>query len=97
VETVPTFSSVAYVCLPLGDKYRAQGSMCPLPVFCNCPFFPSPSSTALCRRRHLSPRRHRELISTLMAGKSQVLLVDAWVHSSVTERKMEELVHDGLL
>jgi hypothetical protein len=32
-----------------------------------------------------------------MAGKSQVLPVDAWVYSSMTERKLEELVHDGLL
>jgi hypothetical protein len=32
-----------------------------------------------------------------MAGKSQILSVDAWAHSSVTERKLEELVHDGLL
>jgi hypothetical protein len=32
-----------------------------------------------------------------MAGKSQVLPVDAWVRSSVTERKLEELVRDGLL
>jgi hypothetical protein len=32
-----------------------------------------------------------------MARKSQVLPVDAWVRSSVTERRLEELVHDGLL
>jgi hypothetical protein len=32
-----------------------------------------------------------------MAGKSQVLPADAWVRSSVTERKLEDLVHDGLL
>jgi hypothetical protein len=32
-----------------------------------------------------------------MAGKSQVLPTDAWVRSSVMERKLEELVHDGLL
>jgi hypothetical protein len=32
-----------------------------------------------------------------MAGKSHILPTDAWVHSSVTERKLEELVHDGLL
>jgi hypothetical protein len=35
--------------------------------------------------------------STLIAGKSQVLPVDAWVHSSKMERKLEDLVHDGLL
>jgi hypothetical protein len=32
-----------------------------------------------------------------MVGKSQILPVDVWVCSSVTERKLEELVHDGLL
>jgi hypothetical protein len=32
-----------------------------------------------------------------MAGKSQILPADAWVRSSVTEWKLEELVYDGLL
>jgi hypothetical protein len=32
-----------------------------------------------------------------MAGKSQVLPMDAWVRSLVMERKLEDLVHDGLL
>jgi hypothetical protein len=32
-----------------------------------------------------------------MVGKSQILLVDVWARSSVTERKLEELVCDGLL
>jgi hypothetical protein len=32
-----------------------------------------------------------------MAGKSQILPADAWARSSVMERKLEELVHDGLL
>jgi hypothetical protein len=32
-----------------------------------------------------------------MAGKSQILPADAWARSSVTERKLEELVCDGLL
>jgi hypothetical protein len=32
-----------------------------------------------------------------MASKSQILPVDAWARSSVTERKLEELVRDGLL
>jgi hypothetical protein len=32
-----------------------------------------------------------------MAGKSQILSVDAWARSSVIERKLEELVCDGLL
>jgi hypothetical protein len=35
--------------------------------------------------------------STPMAGKSQVLPADVWVHSSVMERKLEELVRNGLL
>jgi hypothetical protein len=32
-----------------------------------------------------------------MAGKSQILPTDAWARSSVTEMKLEELVHDSLL
>jgi hypothetical protein len=32
-----------------------------------------------------------------MAGKSQILPADAWAHSLVTKRKLEELVCDGLL
>jgi hypothetical protein len=32
-----------------------------------------------------------------MGGKSKILPVDAWAHSSVTERKLEELVRDVLL
>jgi hypothetical protein len=32
-----------------------------------------------------------------MAGKSQILPADAWARSSVIERKLEELVRDGLL
>jgi hypothetical protein len=32
-----------------------------------------------------------------MAGKSQILPADAWARSSVTERRLEELVRDGLL
>jgi hypothetical protein len=32
-----------------------------------------------------------------MAGKSQILPTDAWARSSVTERRLEELVCDGLL
>jgi hypothetical protein len=32
-----------------------------------------------------------------MAGKSQLLPVDAWANSLVTERRLEELVRDGLL
>jgi hypothetical protein len=32
-----------------------------------------------------------------MADKSQILSADVWACSSVMERKLEELVHDGLL
>jgi hypothetical protein len=32
-----------------------------------------------------------------MAGKSQVLPTEVWIHSSVMERRLEELVHNGLL
>jgi hypothetical protein len=32
-----------------------------------------------------------------MAGKSPVLPVDLWIRSSVTEKKLQELVRDGLL
>jgi hypothetical protein len=32
-----------------------------------------------------------------MASKSQLLPADAWAASSVTEKRLEELVHDGLL
>jgi hypothetical protein len=32
-----------------------------------------------------------------MAGKSQILPANAWARSSVTERRLEELVRDGLL
>jgi hypothetical protein len=34
---------------------------------------------------------------TTMAGKSQILPTDVWAHSLVMERKLEELVHNGLL
>jgi hypothetical protein len=32
-----------------------------------------------------------------MAGKGQILPTDDWAASSVTERRLEELVEDGLL
>jgi hypothetical protein len=32
-----------------------------------------------------------------MASKSQLLPTDAWAASSVTEKRLEELVRDGLL
>jgi hypothetical protein len=32
-----------------------------------------------------------------MVGKSPVLPADPWIRSSVIEKKLQELVHDGLL
>jgi hypothetical protein len=32
-----------------------------------------------------------------MAGKIQILPADVWAHSSVMERRLEELVRDGLM
>jgi hypothetical protein len=32
-----------------------------------------------------------------MAGKSPVLPVDPWIHSSMMEKKLQKLMHDGLL
>jgi hypothetical protein len=37
------------------------------------------------------------LFPTTMAGKSQIFPADTWAHSSVTERRLEELVRDRLL
>jgi hypothetical protein len=54
-------------------------------------------SAALHHRRHLFLGRRCTPFSTTMAGKSQILPADAWARSSVTERKLEELVCDGLL
>jgi hypothetical protein len=65
--------------------------------FVFAPFLPVCPLAALHRRRHLFPCRCRTLFSTTMAGKSQILPVDAWACSSVTKRKLEELVRDGLL
>jgi hypothetical protein len=48
-----------------------------------------PSFLRLSSSRAVSP--------TTMAGKSQILPADAWVHSSVIERRLEELVRNGLL
>jgi hypothetical protein len=69
--------------------------MCSFLALSDCIVFPLPPSVALCRRHHPFPRRHRIPTLALMAGKSQVLPVDAWICSSVTERRLEELVRDG--
>jgi hypothetical protein len=47
-------------------------------------------------------QRHRRSFTcaiplTTMAGKSQILPMDAWAYSSVMEKKLEELVRDRLL
>jgi hypothetical protein len=52
-----------------------------------------PSATVQRHRRFFA----RGVPPTAMAGKSQILPADAWARSSVTERKLEELVRDGLL
>jgi hypothetical protein len=71
--------------------------MCSFLALGNCILFPLPPLVALCHRRHPFPHRHRISISALMVGKSQVLPADAWIRSSMTERRLEERVHDGLL
>jgi hypothetical protein len=55
------------------------------------------SSAALHRCRHFFLCRRRTLFSMTMAGKSQILPMDAWARSSMIERKLEELVRDSLL
>jgi hypothetical protein len=65
--------------------------------FAFAPFLLVHPSAALHYRRHLFPCRRRMLLSITMVGKSQILPTDTWACSSVTERKLEELVHDGLL
>jgi hypothetical protein len=52
-----------------------------------------PSATVQRRRRSFACA----VPLTTIAGKSQILPTDAWARSSVTERKLEELVRDGLL
>jgi hypothetical protein len=52
-----------------------------------------PPSTAVVASSSAAARR----FLTTMAGKSQILPTDAWARSLVTERKLEELVRDGLL
>jgi hypothetical protein len=68
-ETVPTFSLDPSIALPPGYKYKAQGSTCPPPALCDCPFLPSPSSTVLYRHRHLPPCHHRKPIFDAHGGK----------------------------
>jgi hypothetical protein len=52
-----------------------------------------PSTAAVFPSSAVAARR----FSTTMAGKSQILPTDTWAHSSVMEKKLEELVRDGLL
>jgi hypothetical protein len=97
VGTVPIFSPDPPVGIPSGYKYRVRGSICPHRPFAFAPFLLVRPSAILRRRRHLFSCHRRTLFSTTMVGKSQILPADAWARSSVTERKLEELVHDGLL
>jgi hypothetical protein len=69
----------------------------PTSHLCFCPLLLVRPSAALHRRRHFFLCRRRTLFPTTMASKSQILPADAWARSSVTERKLEELVRDGLL
>jgi hypothetical protein len=92
------FSLDPPVGLPYGYKYEVRGPMCPHTGHLHFALFllVRPSAT-LYRRRHLFLGHRRTLFLTTMVEKSQILLVDAWARSSVMERKLEELVHDGLL
>jgi hypothetical protein len=49
------------------------------------------------RHRHLFLYHRHTPFSMTMAGKSQIFPADAWARSSVTERKLKDLVCDGLL
>jgi hypothetical protein len=84
--------------LPSGYKCEVWGSVFPLQAICVSALllFVSPSA-ALHRHSHFFLCRRRTPFPTTMAGKSQILPTDAWARSTVTERKLEELVHDGLL
>jgi hypothetical protein len=75
--------------------YRPFASLPSSPSSPPLPFLPfnhrPPPSSLL---RLPSPRA---VFPTTMAGKSQILPVDTWARSLVMERRLEELVHDGLL
>jgi hypothetical protein len=92
------FSPDSPVGLPWGYKYEVRGPMCPPTCHLHFSLFLlMRPSAALHRRHHLFLCCRRTPFLTIMAGKSQILPVDAWARSSVTERKLEELVRDGLL
>jgi hypothetical protein len=80
-----------------GISTRSGVPYAPHRPFAIAPFLLVRPSAILRRRRHLFPRRRRTLLSTPMAGKSQILPADAWARSLVMERKLEELVRDGLI
>jgi hypothetical protein len=74
----------------LYTPYRPFASLPSLPSLCalqppSIAVIAPSSAAAACR------------FPTTMAGKSQILPADTWARSSVTERKLEELVHDGIL
>jgi hypothetical protein len=81
-----------------GYKCEVRGAVFPLQAICVFALllFVRPSA-ALHRRRHFFLCRRHTSFPTTMAGKSQILPADVWARSSVMERKLEELVHDGLL
>jgi hypothetical protein len=58
-----------------------------------CPLRPS----AFIQRHRRRPPSVRTAFPASMAGKGQILPADDWTASSVTERRLEELVEDGLL
>jgi hypothetical protein len=81
-----------------GYKCEARGFVYPLQAICVSALllFVRPSA-AFHRRRQFFLYRRRTLFPRSMACKSQILPMDAWARSSVTERKLEDLVRDGLM
>jgi hypothetical protein len=82
-----------------GISVRPRVPYTPYRPFVSLPSLPSscalqpPSTATVAPSSAVIARR----FLTTMAGKSQILPMDTWARSSVMERKMEELVCDGLL
>jgi hypothetical protein len=87
--------------LPSGYKSKAWGSVYPYRPFALLPSLPFFAPFDILRPTAIVQRRRyffaRTVPLTAMAGKRQILPADAWARSSVTKRKLEELVRDGLL